>query len=242
MVKRRPHDFEGGRTIKHLGENPCGYSVYRLTFPNGMQYIGVNSRSVEYRRDCGYGHNMRLKDALRSCGWKNVIHELLSTGLSQEEAFAAEKEFIQKYRTFDPNVGYNVSPGGKATFAGLKHSEEARKRISKSHKGATFSSEHKANISAALKGLMVGEKNPMYGKPKSEETILRQYAAHRKEMKPVVQLNGGGDVLGIYASLHQASKATGVARSSITKNIQGISAHAGGYQWKYATAKGGDDR
>ena len=65
--------------------------------------------------------------------------------------------------------------GEKNSFFGKHHTEETKTRISLSHigrnylKGIPKSEEHKKHMSEALKGLMAGEKNPMYGKHHTEE-------------------------------------------------------------------------
>lgn len=242
MVKRRPHDFGGGRTIKHYShpvDKGNHYTVYRLGFPDGKQYVGVTGKSVEYRRDCGYGHNQRLKEAIRSCGWKNMEHEVLRSGLTQAEAFALEREYIAELDSTNPALGYNISPGGKSTFAGLSHTNEAKEKIRAANTGREFSETHRRNISMALTGLLVGEKNPNYGKHKSEETIQKQYDSHRHEMKRVIQRTMDGDVVGVFDSLHQAANKTGVSRNGISKVAKGNAKQAGGFLWEF-DVNGGD--
>lgn len=214
------------------------YSVYRLVFPDGMQYVGVTGSTIEYRRDCGYGHNPRLKQAIHDCGWANMGHEILQSGLAKDEAFALEQRYISEFESADPEKGYNISHGGKSTFAGLHHTESAKEKIRRANTGRTFSAEHRRNLSNSLKGVMVGEKNPNYGKPKTPEIIKKQYDSHRHEMKPIIQKNLDGVIVASYDSLHQAEKATGIARQSITKAIHRKAKHAGGFLWEYLN--GGD--
>jgi hypothetical protein len=47
---------------------------------------------------------------------------------------------------------------------GRKRSDKTKKRISESRTGMKLSEEHKAAIGASVKGKLVGELNPMYGK------------------------------------------------------------------------------
>ena len=53
------------------------YKVYQYCFPDGMLYIGMTKNSIEVRRDQGYQHNPRLRQALRDAGWqKECVHIL----------------------------------------------------------------------------------------------------------------------------------------------------------------------
>lgn len=53
------------------------YKIYKYTFPNGKIYIGMTKNSIQYRKDCGYQHNIQLRDAIRNFGWKNISVEIL---------------------------------------------------------------------------------------------------------------------------------------------------------------------
>ena len=81
---------------------------------------------------------------------------------TEAEAFAAEKYWIQFYKTnvfkFGNEFGYNLSDGGDGV-SGLKHSQAAKDKMSKAktgmpspNKGITLSETQKKKISAALKG------------------------------------------------------------------------------------------
>ena len=60
--------------------------------------------------------------------------------------------------------------GEKAYWYGKERDEETKQKISEAKKGKTLSEEHKSNISKSLKGKYIGERNPNYGKKASEET------------------------------------------------------------------------
>ena len=106
------------------------YKVYQYTFPDGMIYIGTTSKSLGERRDCGYNHNARLKAAIRSCGWRSIEKTILAECSTQEEAFAEEKRLIAEADSTNPQKGYNISFGGKETYAGLSHTEEFKHKMS----------------------------------------------------------------------------------------------------------------
>lgn len=193
------------------------YRVYKYIFPDGKIYIGMTKNSIQNRRDCGYQHNERLRKAYRSCGWKSVKTIILEFGLTKEQACESEKKYISLYDATNPELGYNISFGGLNTFEGLNHSDAAKQMIRAANTGILFSDEHRRHISESLKGMFTGEKNPMFGKPKSQETIQKQYESHRKEMKPVIQFDLSGNQINIFDSMHQAAKAVNGHRNYIKK-------------------------
>lgn len=61
----------------------------------------------------------------------------------------------------------------------VKHTEEHKQRMSLLKKGVPRSEETKKKVSKGLKGKMIGEKNPFYGKKHSEETINKIKEANK---------------------------------------------------------------
>ena len=179
------------------------YRVYQYTFPDGMIYIGATKNKVEQRRDQGYQHNKRLQNAMRLAGWANIRVVILADNLTQKEAFEKEKYFIELLDATNLAVGYNLSRGGKATYAGLKHTDEYRQKMSRLYKGKTF----------------------------SEKTLNRMKEAHKKERKAVVQYTLDGEQINYFESLHDAAKAVGVYPSNISRACKKEAKTCKGYVW-----------
>lgn len=93
----------------------------------------------------------------------------------QESANQFEIDFIQKFDSI--KNGYNLKLGGD----GGKHSEETKAKMSLAHKGSKRSAQACLNMAAGK----MGEKNPMFGKPHSEEH-KRRLSENMKGM-----MNGG---------------------------------------------------
>lgn len=210
------------------------YIVYRHITPDGKSYIGCTSHTIKERWNVGYKHCPLFKIACATYGWGGMQHEILAEKLTEKDAYHIEQVMIAKYQTNNPEFEYNVSKGGKSTYAGLKHTDETKDKIRKANTGAVFTEEHCKNLSKSLKGLMVGEKNPMYGKPKSAITIQRQYDSPRHEMKPVVQKDLDGNIIGTYFSIHEANRKTGVSRGCIRACLIGKQKSSKGFIWEYA--------
>lgn len=90
------------------------YCIYRHTSPSGKVYIGqTKQRNLKIR--WGYeggrykGHTVFTR-AIKKYGWDNFKHEIIKTGLSQEEANEIERELIEFYKSLD--MSYNMAEGG----------------------------------------------------------------------------------------------------------------------------------
>lgn len=210
------------------------FTIYRHITPDGKSYIGCTSHTIKERWNVGYKHCPLFNVAYTEYGWGGMQHETLAVVADEDTAYHIEQEMIAKYQTNNPEFGYNVSCGGKATYAGLKHTEETKNKIRKANTGAIFTEEHRKNLSNALKGNMVGEKNPMYGKPKSAVTIQRQYDSHRYQMKPIIQKGLDGNILNTFFSMHEATRVTGVNRNCIKACAEGRQSSSKGFLWEYA--------
>lgn len=191
------------------------YIVYKHTCPNGKVYIGITGTSFESRCGCGgynYRKNTLFYRAIQKYGWGNILHEILFTGLTKEQAEAKEIEFIAMYRSNNPEYGYNISSGGEGGNAGVIASEETRRKMSIAHlgnpsnAGRKLTEEHRRKLSEVRKGNQImlgrklseetrkkmseaqkGEKNHFYGKKHTPETIEKIKAARRARE---VRING----------------------------------------------------
>lgn len=95
-------------------ENDSCYTVYKHTFPNGKVYIGITSIDPKKRwaNGAGYKDNARMYNAIKKYGWDNIQHEILITGLTQEQAYEKEIALIAEHRSMEFDKGYNRHIGG----------------------------------------------------------------------------------------------------------------------------------
>lgn len=92
----------------------------------------------------------RIKD-IRNAGLQPIV-DIISDGLSEDEAFALEIEMIEKYgRRLEGGILTNICTGGHGR-TGMKHTEEARRKIAEKNTGKQHSEETKKRISEAKKG------------------------------------------------------------------------------------------
>jgi len=165
------------------------WTVYMHTTPSGKRYIGITSQGVKDRWKNGYGYEEGyFRNAILKYGWSNIQHEILFSGLSEEEAKAKETELIAEYKTMDRDYGYNRTAGGDGC-AGLIHSEESKLKMSIAQKGKKHSEKSRRKISESNKGRIVSEETRrkiglahkgnthFLGKTHSEETIQKMREA-----------------------------------------------------------------
>lgn len=105
------------------------YTVYKHTGPTGKVYIGITATTVARRWDNGRGYrtNPYFWHSIQKYGWDSFSHEIIATGLTEEDACELERELIAKYRSSEFEFGYNQDLGG--TGVG-RSSESTRRKLS----------------------------------------------------------------------------------------------------------------
>jgi group I intron endonuclease len=126
------------------------YKVINLI--NNKFYVGQDSKNnPKY-----YGSGLLINHAIKKYGKNNFVKEIIEYCYTLEELNEREVYWIEKLHATDRNIGYNITKGGYGSgdvFKNHPNREEILKKISTSH----------ADVS--------GEKNPMFGKKHTEETI-----------------------------------------------------------------------
>jgi group I intron endonuclease len=244
------------------------WCVYIHTSPKNKAYIGITCQNPEYRwRKDGTGYKEDTQPvmyaAIQKYGWNNFTHYIFADNLTKEEAKHMEMLLIALYKTncskySNPSYGYNLTDGGDGT-AGRQTSDETRAAMSESAKNRFLSQNERAKISNALTGLMVGDKNPMYGvrrfgsdnpnygnhklagknnpnygKCHSEET--KNKIQSKQKCKQVICVETGK----IYCSIREAARQTGFSQSHISKCCRGIKGYetVGKLHWRFIIEEG----
>jgi group I intron endonuclease len=219
----------------------CG--IYKITNKvTGDKYIGETKRPIEERlkehltqlrnnRHC----NKYLQRSFNKYG-EEAFRFSVITRCSESVTDTAEKFFIKKYNTFK-GKGFNMTDGGSD---GL-HLEETKKKISYSMKGM-FVGEN--NPMWGIKG----EKHPNYGKTLSEETkkhisnslkgVFTGEKHHNSRYVKGIHIETG-EIL-VFSSSGEAErfgKEVGVRfdRGNISRCCNGKRKTHNGYKWGYIT-------
>lgn len=141
---------------------------------NSKRYVGITGRKTDVRWGFnGNGYKGQVFfHAIDKHGWGNFEHEIITEGVSEQEAKLLEIELISKYNSNSSQYGYNVTGGGDGLF---NPTDEIRKNISKrvsGEKNPMFGKTHTEEVRHRLKILArdrVGEKSPRYGKTFTRE-------------------------------------------------------------------------
>ncbi len=149
-----------------------GY-IYCFVFPNGKRYVGQTIRKPKYRWNNGKGYTVGtpVKAAIDEFGWQNVnklCYEVPDSELDEQERY-----WIEKYKTTDPEYGYNIQSGGKNGFA-FPHSEEHCRKISESQIGRVVTEKTRERISEAKRGSHLPKKSEITRRRMSESQRLRR--------------------------------------------------------------------
>ena len=227
------------------------WCVYKHTAPNGKVYIGITHTKPKYRwgkGGYGYRSNQHFANAINKYGWENFTHEILSDGLTQEQAERKETELISFYNSADPEYGYNVALGGHALSersrqkigetrkargikpwnTGKPWSDEVKQKFSETRKGKPgriWTDEQKAKLSKSK----TGAGNANFGKPMSEASRAALLSVHEKAVCKIDR-----ETKTFYKSAKEAGIANGVCNENITRCCKGQRATAGGFKWCYA--------
>jgi len=117
------------------------YSVYVHTCPNGKKYVGITSKRPEDRWLSGsnYRNNAHFHRAIKKFGWENIIHDVVSSNITEAQAADMEIKLIKKFNTMNPKLGYNNTSGGEV---GKEYSEESIKKMSENRKNIYCGKDH----------------------------------------------------------------------------------------------------
>ena len=103
--------------------------VYKTTnLITGKFYIGKD----KYNNSNYLGSGVKIKNAINSYGKQNFIKEILEYCSSYEHLNEREKYWIEKYKSTNSSIGYNISTGGDGgdNFTNHPNKELYRQRIS----------------------------------------------------------------------------------------------------------------
>lgn len=188
------------------------WCVYKHTNrKDGKAYIGMcrwPNYQNRWSNGNGYKQAPRFWPEIEKAGWDAFEHAILFYDLDLKEANRLEQEMIAKYKTNDPEHGYNVTAGG-AGFSGVHHTAEARERISMKLKAYEKTELHRKHLSECKSG------------------------AKHPRSKKVYQLTKDGTLVKVWDYMQQASDKLGITKTNISACCLGKRPSAGGYKWTY---------
>lgn len=212
---------------------------------NGKVYIGQTSKSLNRRWGNGkcYATCPYFNHAIEKYGWDNFDHLLLNDNLSKDEADELEKYYIQKYESYNPEHGYNISLGGSGLSGAIKYKDIYKYTLDgyfvKYYKDiAEILKENPNYDGSAIRDAYNEKYAQAYGfqwrkyyKEKVED--VKEHKANIGRTKIVYQYDLNGVFLRQYNDVKDASESTGFARSGISKACNGHQQIFEGFQWSF---------
>jgi group I intron endonuclease len=135
--------------------------IYKTTcLINNKIYIGQS----KYNKDYYLGSGKIILNVIKKYGRKNFTKEILIEGnFNQSEIDLLEIKFIKEFNSINPEIGYNIRPGGNGNFdktnilignsnKGRIVSDKTRKKISMSKIGKPLSDKTKKILSKSKIG------------------------------------------------------------------------------------------
>lgn len=234
------------------------YILYKHTSPSKKVYIGITKRLPEQRYNYGHGYrgNPHFFNAIKKYGWNNFSHEVLESGLSEEEAKKREIELISLYDSTNPSKGYNRSPGGdllsvdsiqkiaitrKTNGTDIKESirmkalwrdNDYRTKVLANMRGKHRTEEQKERYRKAL----TGRKLHAETKKKLSEISSLRIGELSNRAKKVLQIDmTNGEIINVYPTARQAALENGIKSiNAISNTCRGKGTHyCHGSLWCY---------
>lgn len=245
--------------LRDYGMNKL-FTVYIHISPSWKYYVGLTSaKNVKNRwGKNGNGYKTQyFRRAIDKYGWENFIHIVVRNNLTQKDASNLEKLLIKQLKSNDSKYGYNISNGGEATFLGLHHTEQAKRKIAERFldpvnqydlNGKLIKSWNSireagrildidsSSIAKCCKGFYKTSKNYVwrYIGDTFDKYNLKKYQQPKRRVK-VKQFTTSGELLRIWESVSAASLSINTSTSSIISCCKGKKGRktVKGYVWRY---------
>ncbi len=167
--------------------------VYKITnIINGKIYVGgavcfrVRWGQHKYKLKNDKHHSIHLQRSWDKYGEENFVFKILEIVEDKEKLLKREQHWLDKTECCKREFGYNICSTAGSQL-GYKHTEEARHKMSNSHKelykngyvssnlGKKHTKKSKKKMSLALSG----KNHPIYGKNHSKKTKKKMSKTHK---------------------------------------------------------------
>lgn len=154
--------------------------IYCITSPSGKQYIGQTRRNCDKRftEHCKIPKScILLENAIKKYGKDNMTFEILLE-VNNDLLDIYETSFIELFSTLEPN-GYNIRSGGACGI----HSDESKQRMREAklgNKNPNYGKPRTDSAKLAISNAKCGTRHHFYGKSLSIEHKLELSKSHKK--------------------------------------------------------------
>lgn len=210
--------------------------VYKVTHKeSGKVYVGATTKSMHQREldhneRANRGEQGQFQQAISTYGADAFSWAQIDTASSNNELAQKEKEYIIQYDSKEN--GYNSDAGGGIQKSVYQYSIEDGSLLNTYDSlvsAANTVNAHKTCIGNACLGQNRTCKDFYWSYSLTIPFILQG----DKRIKQVIQMDLEGVVIAEYKSVSNASKATGVSKSCISRVCRKERNHSGGFMWSY---------
>lgn len=210
-----------------------------------ISFYNTCDKDLGYNVECGGNvlktiseeTKKKISNKLKGRKFSDEHKQKLSVSLS-----GTNNPMYGKTGELSPQYGRNMV-GKNNPHYGFKHTDLAKAKMSKAHKGKPLSEEHRKQISERSKG----EKGYWYGTHLTEDMRRKISEAHKKipiskqcreasikaNSKQVAQYDLDGHLLQTFPSTKEAGRCLGIDSSGISKVCRGIRQTISGFVFKY---------
>jgi len=202
---------------------------------NGMVYIGATTNSIHQRKldhveRANRGETSIFHEAIKTYGAGAFTWEQVDTVLSTDELARKEKIYIAQYNSKE--FGYNMDSGGGFKKSVYQYNLDDGSLV------ATFDclqdagnviNATKQSISSACLSVNQMYKGYYWSYNHQEPFILN----NDKRKKEIIQLDMTGKQLATYKSVADASRQTGISKTSLSRVCRGEREKTHGFVFKY---------
>lgn len=209
-------------------------TIYKVThIPSGQVYIGATTATIEDRKldhlhkaNKQTGHSFHK--AIATFGADAFKWEQIDTANNLNDLAEKERNYIVNYNSFEE--GFNGDSGGgikKIVYQYDTLNGELINQFPSLETAAQSIGKDKKGISRACLNV-----NNTYGGYYWSYDLQKPFKAKNdKRRKSVCQIDSNGNLLAKYKSIAEASRQTGINKSSIAKVCRNELEITGGYKW-----------
>ena len=207
--------------------------IYKATnVATGEVYIGATTINLKDRINDHYNkavkdYGYKFQNAIREYGIENFTWEQIDTAQDANELALKESYYISKFDSI--NNGYNSNKGGG--FKKLIYQYNLTGELESTFQSLEEASKSSSISEASISHACVGDRKTSNGFYWTYTTTFDFKEDIRK--KKVIQYDFDGELVKVFDSISEASKATEVNKSSIAKCCRGERKKAGDFIWKF---------
>lgn len=196
-------------------------------------YVGATTIKLEERINDHYNKSIKnyghkFHNAIRDYGFDNFKWEQIDTAQDANELALKESYYISKFDSI--NYGYNSNKGGG--FKKLIYQYNLTGELESTFQSLEEASKSSSISEDSISHACIGDRKTSNGFYWTYTSTFDLKEDYRK--KKVIQYNLEGEILNVFDSISEASKATEINKSSIAKCCRGERKKAGNSIWKFS--------